>query len=72
MIFQTSEKFIIHGLRQILILIEALAEQGNPAVFELIDAVEKEVFKEKKKDKIILDTKIIVKLKLATAFCLYG
>jgi len=51
-----------------IILIEALAEQGNPAVFELIDAVEKEVFKEKRKDKIILDTKIVVNLKLATAF----
>ncbi len=51
-----------------IILLEALAEQGNPAVFELIDAVEKEVFKEKRKDKIILDTKIVVKLKLATAF----
>ena len=51
-----------------IILIEALAEQGNPAVFELIDAVEKEVFKEKKKEKVILEPKIIVNLKLATAF----
>ncbi len=49
-------------------LIEALVQQGNPAVFELIDAVEKEVFKEKRKDKIILDTKTVVNLKLATAF----
>ena len=52
-----------------IFLIEALAEQGNPAVFELIEAVEKEVFKENKKDKkIILDAKIIVNLKLATAY----
>ncbi len=51
-----------------IILIESLAQQGNPAVFELIEAVEKEVFKEKRKDKIILDTKIVVNLKLATAF----
>ncbi len=30
--------------------------------------LKKEVFKEKRKDKIILDTKIVVNLKLATAF----
>lgn len=51
-----------------IILIEALATQGNPAVFELIDAVEKEVFKDNKKAKIALSAKIIVSLKLATAF----
>ncbi len=51
-----------------IFLIEALAQQGNPAVFELIEAVEKEVFKENKKDKITVDAKIIVNLKLATAY----
>ena len=51
-----------------IILIEALAEQRYPSVIELIDAVVTEVFKEKRKDKIILDTKIVVNLKLATAF----
>jgi len=51
-----------------IVLIEALAQQGTPVAFELIDAVEKEIFKDKKKEKIVLNAKIIVNLKLATAF----
>lgn len=66
--FSTLREVYNSWIKANIILIEALALQGNPAVFELIDAVEKEVFKDKKKEKIVLNTKIIVNLKLATAY----
>lgn len=66
--FSTLREIYNSWIKSNIILIEALALQGNPAVFELIDAVEKEVFKDKKKEKIVLNTKIIVNLKLATAY----
>lgn len=46
-------------------LIEAYAYQGNPVAFELVDVVEKEIFKDEKN----VDEELEKKLKLSCALC---
>ncbi len=48
-----------------IILVEAYAYQGNPVAFELVEVVEKEIYKDSKK----INKHISMKLQLACALC---